>query len=101
MSKHYRPEPMDVSDVRLPESLMPLIDRIARNTHEIWAYNRQQESPPWVYGQKRDDILKRTPCMVPYEELPDSEKLYDIELSVNVLKLIIKLGYNITKAEEL
>lgn len=100
MSKCYHPEPADVSDVLLPEFLTPLIDKIARNTHEIWAYNRQQESPPWIYGPKRDDILKQTPCMVPYEELPDSEKLYDIETSVNMLKLIIKLGYTITKAEE-
>jgi len=37
---------------------------------------------------------------VPYEALPDSEKDYDRNTSLETLKVILKLGYQITKATE-
>ncbi len=33
----YIPEPMDLSSVDLPESLIQLSERIAENVHEVWA----------------------------------------------------------------
>lgn len=33
----YTPEPMDLSSVDLPESLIQLSERIAENVHEVWA----------------------------------------------------------------
>ncbi|MGN0115149.1 MAG: RyR domain-containing protein, partial [Acutalibacteraceae bacterium] len=35
-------------------------------------------------------------CLVPYSELPDSEKEYDRQTALNTLRLIIKLGYKIS-----
>ena len=52
------------------------------------------------YGKKRDDVLKQHPCLVPYEELPEEEKVYDRNSSVETLKLIMKLGFKISKDEE-
>ena len=49
---------------------------------------------------KRDDVLKQHPCLVPYEELPEEEKVYDRNSSVETLKLIMKLGFKISKDEE-
>lgn len=40
------------------------------------------------------------PCLVPYEELPEEEKVYDRNSSVETLKLIMKLGFKISKDEE-
>lgn len=54
----------------------------------------------WTYGKKRDDVLKQHPCLVPYEELPEEEKVYDRNSSVETLKLIMKLGFKISKDEE-
>lgn len=41
-------------------------------------------------------ILKKTnPTLVPYDELPESEKEYDRNTALETLKLIVKLGYEI------
>jgi ryanodine receptor 2 len=35
--------------------------------------------------------------LIPYEELPEDEKVYDRNTSVETLKLILKLGFVIEK----
>ena len=89
----YTPQPIDTKDVVLPVELNELAEKIAKNVHEVWSAGRMQEG--WTYGEKRDDTLKHNPCLVPYEELSDSEKVYDRETSQETLKLIIKLGFKI------
>lgn len=93
--KEYIPNPAETSDVELPEELLPLIEKMAKNVHEVWAKNRMAEG--WTYGAKRDDIHKKHPCLVPYEELPENEKEYDRATSQETLKLILKLGFDISK----
>lgn len=95
MKKYYAPQPMDTSDVRLPEELLPLIELMAKNVHEVWAKNRMDQG--WTYGIERNDVLKHHPCLIPYEELPEVEKAYDRDTAVSTLKLISKLGFKITK----
>lgn len=95
MSKEYTPKPAETSDVELPYELVPLIEEMARNVHEVWAQNRMNEG--WTYGPVRDDSELRHPCLVPYEQLPESEKDYDRATSQETLKLILKLGFEISK----
>lgn len=91
----YVPQPIDTSDIQLPEDLEALVEEMAKNVHEVWAATRIKQG--WTYGQERDDKLKRHPCLIPYEELPEEEKVYDRETCVGTLKLILKLGFRITK----
>ena len=86
---------MDTSDVQLPEELNELVERMAKNVHEVWAQSRIDQG--WVYGQERSDALKTHPCLVPYENLPDIEKAYDRDTALGTLKLICKLGFKISK----
>ena len=95
MKTKYIPQPTDTSDIKLPSELTPLIEEMAKNVHEVWAKSRIEQG--WEYGEKRDDINKLHPCLVPYEELPDEEKLYDRNTALETLKLITKLGFKITK----
>lgn len=95
MKKAYIPNPADTSDVKLPEELFPLVEEMAKNVHEVWAKNRLAEG--WTYGPVRDDEKMETPCMVAYEDLPESEKEYDRATSQETLKLILKLGFDISK----
>ena len=37
MEKNYVPQPMDTSDIKLPEELNVLIEKMAKNVHEVWA----------------------------------------------------------------
>lgn len=95
MEKKYIPNPMNTSDVMLPEELLPLVEEMAKNVHEVWARNRMAEG--WTYGPVRDDAKKETPCMVAYEDLSEEEKSYDRATSQETLKLILKSGFDITR----
>ena len=91
----YIPSPIDLSKVELPNDISSLVELIAKNVHEVWADARVKEG--WVYGEHKDSIKKTTPCLVPYEELPEEEKEYDRKTALETIKLIIKLGYKISK----
>jgi ryanodine receptor 2 len=93
--KKYIPQPIDTTAVTLPHELTSLVERMAKNVHEVWAQGRIKEG--WTYGPVRNDVKKTHPCLVPYEKLPDSEKEYDRSTSVETLKLIFKLGFKIEK----
>ena len=91
----YRPEPIDAKDIHLTEDLSDLRELLAKNTHDIWSKRRIEEG--WTYGERRDDVKKTNPCLVEYENLPESEKEYDRSTSEETLKLILKLGYEIRR----
>ena len=91
----YTPKPIDTSDITLTDDIMELCELISKNTHEVWSANRINDG--WVYGEARDDEKKHHPCLIPYEELPEPEKEYDRNTSLQTLKLIVKLGYKIVK----
>lgn len=91
----YTPHPIDTKDVALPEELNALAEDIAKNVHEVWALGRMKDG--WTYGKERNDAEKKHPCLVPYEELSEEEKAYDRNTSVETIKLIMKLGFKITK----
>lgn len=92
----YNPNPIDTSNINLPSDLLELTEKIAENVHEVWSQNRIKDG--WKYGELRNDERKETPCLIPYNELPESEKEYDRNTALETLKLIIKLGYIIKKA---
>ena len=93
--KRYQPIPVDTSSVELTEELMDLTEEIAKNVHDVWAQNRIKEG--WTYGPERNDGQKQTPCLVPYEDLPEEEKDYDRNTALSTIKLIYKLGFEIKK----
>lgn len=86
---------METKGIEVPEELLGLTEKIAENVHEVWAEGRIKEG--WTYGETRDDANKKTPCLVPYAELDESEKEYDRNTAMETVKLIISLGYKITK----
>lgn len=93
--EEYKARPVDTSEIELPEDIKPLVEKMARNVHEVWAFNRQAEG--WKYGKVRDDVKKYHPCLVEYDELPESEKDFDRATSQETLKLILKLGFKISR----
>ena len=68
----YVPTPIDTSNVQLPRDLYTLMEELSRSNHDTWALHRIEEG--WTYGPTRDDSKKENPCIVPYDELPESEK---------------------------
>jgi RyR domain len=91
----YEPKPIDTSKVQLPEEILDLGERLAENAHDI--YGRQRLAEGWRYGPARNDAIKENPTLVPYKDLPESEKEYDRQMAMETLKAIIALGYRIEK----
>lgn len=91
----YNPKPFDTSAISLDKELLELMEGVAQNIHENWAAGRIKDG--WVYGEKRDDEKKTHPCLVPYEELTEVEKDYDRITSMETLKSIKLMGFDIVK----
>ena len=92
---NYQPEPLDTSGITLDKGLAELIELLARNTHDNWDQKRLEEG--WKYGPERNEQKREHPCLVPYEKLPESEKNYDRQTTIEVLKAIQLLGFRIIK----
>ncbi|MDY6913169.1 MAG: RyR domain-containing protein [Planctomycetota bacterium] len=91
----YQPEHIDTSKVQLSEHLEKLIERLAKNVHNVWA--KQRLADGWRLGPVRDDEKKEHPCLVPYEQLPESERQYDRQTVTETIKTLIAMGYTINK----
>ena len=93
--KEFIPNPVDTHSIQIPEELKSLVEEMSKNVHEVWAQTRIWQG--WTYGAERNDAEKKHPCLVPYEELSEEEKEYDRNTSIETIKLILKLGFKITR----
>lgn len=91
----YTPKPVDTAAITLSPDIKAICERLAENTHEVWAQGRIAEG--WSYGANRDDAKKLHPCLVPYSELSESEKEYDRKTSIETIKTLTALGYRVVK----
>lgn len=90
----YTPRPIDIDNIKISSELESLSELLARNTHELWALERLRQG--WRHGPTRDDKSKEHPCLVPYDELPENEKIFDRNSAIGTIKLILALGHSIS-----
>jgi hypothetical protein len=93
----YQPKPIDTSKVSLTPEILEIREILAENAHDHWARQRMGEG--WTFGPERNDVRKEHPCLVPYDQLPESEKEYDRNAAFETLQAILALGYRIDKVE--
>lgn len=89
--------PIDASRVQLRPELLELTEVLARHVHETWVRMRLDEG--WTLGPRRDDDRREHPCLIPYAELPDIEKEIDRQMTLATLKVMIALGFDISRRE--
>jgi len=89
---------VETAGIELDAGIEPLVELLARNVHDLWAQERLAQG--WTYGPERDDSTKQHPCLVPYEQLPESEKIYDRHVAVGTLKAIAAFGYHVTRKRD-
>jgi len=94
----YTPTPVDTSGVLLPEDLNGIVEVLAKNTNENWDSTRMSEGG-W-YGPKRNDEYKEYTCLVPFENLPESEKERDRKVVREMSKTLLTLGFEIQRSEK-
>jgi len=82
-------------NIVITEDIKQLIEIIAEQVHITWMEGRIKDG--WTYGPERNDTKKQTPCLVPYDELPEEEKEYDRNTALATIKCILKEGYKIIK----
>ena len=73
------------------------VEAVARYEHERWMNERQRAG--WTYGAKRDNALKKQPLLVPWEQLPETEKQKDRDTVVNLPALIDKAGFRVRRMD--
>lgn len=91
----YIPKPEDTTNVNISEEILNLTEIIAKNAHENWAKKKIDDG--WTYGEELDDAACTHPCLVEYESLSEADKEYDRVTAMEAIKLLLKLGYKITK----
>lgn len=90
----YQPRPFaPASTGALPPELHPLREQLAANAHEVWSAARMAQG--WTWGPVRDDAQKQHPCLIPYDQLPESEKLLDRNAVAGALTAIMHFGWRL------
>ena len=80
----YNPQPIRTDHIQLHEEILDLAEKLAENTHDVWAKERMDQG--WCWGPARSDEKKEHPCLIPYEDLPESEKVYDRKMKTMMMK---------------
>lgn len=91
---NYKPNPIDLEGIDL-EDISNDIEFISKNIHETWA--KQRELQGWSFGPVYDITDKKHPCIIPYDDLPESEKDVDRATVTQTIKTLLWLGYKIGK----
>ena len=89
--RHYKPHPINLSDIKLEKEIVELKEAIAENAHEVWAKALKDEG--WVYGHEHNDYEKTDPNLLPYDLLPEKEKESFRQMSMESIKFLKKLGW--------
>jgi hypothetical protein len=94
-AESYEPHPIDTSHVQLSGDVESVLERLAENTHQIWAQERMRAG--WRYGPSRDDDRKEHPSLVPYRLLDEAERDYDRAIVRATVEALLALGYRIER----
>ncbi|XP_046876649.1 ryanodine receptor 1 isoform X4 [Hypomesus transpacificus] len=94
----FTPCPVDTVQIVLPPHLERIREKLAENSHELWAVTRIEQG--WTYGSFRDDNKKLHPCLVDFANLPEPEKNYNLAMSGETLKTLLALGCHVGMGDE-
>ncbi|KAG7226578.1 hypothetical protein INR49_003735 [Caranx melampygus] len=94
----FSPTPVDTSQIVLPPHLERIREKLAENIHELWVMNKIELG--WTYGAVRDDNKRQHPCLVEFSKLPEQERSYNLQMSLETLKTLLALGCHVGLADE-
>ncbi|CAG9530378.1 unnamed protein product [Cercopithifilaria johnstoni] len=93
----FVPKLVDISTIVLPHFAMEIHEKLAENLHELWAMRKIELG--WSYGEVRDEKTRRHPCLTSFQQLPQNEKTYNINLAIDTMKTIEALRYHMILEE--
>jgi hypothetical protein len=77
----------------------PRAELLARREHERWVARKVKTG--WRYGDPRDDVRKLHPCIVPWEDLAEEERVKDRLLVHHLPEIVAAAGMTIARCEAL
>ena len=87
----YEPQVPTTEELdRAAEVMAEAVEAIAEVNHDQWATDRIADG--WRYGPQRDDEKKLHPDLVPYDDLPEGEKLYDRNAAKAIVAELMRRG---------
>src|SRR5262249_36936064 len=69
--------------------------RFAEREQERW--RRERIDTGWRYGPVRDDVALLSPILVPWADLPDSERERNLNAAAAVPEMLAEAGFRITR----
>jgi hypothetical protein len=70
-----------------------LIEELASFVHEAWVEHRHKNG--WRFGAERDDTVRRSPYLLPYDQLGEAEKELDRVTVRGILSGLNEVGYRL------
>ena len=90
---HVPPQPSS-SPVPDAVDVAAVAEQLARGSHEGWL--RERLAAGWSRGDTIDEPNKRHPALVPYAELPDTERVRLQQMAVASASALASMGHAIT-----
>ncbi|KAM7408499.1 hypothetical protein PAMA_002295 [Pampus argenteus] len=95
---HFDPQPVDTSNVSVPERLEFVVNKYAEHTHEKWSLNKFANG--WVHGEQLCENTKVHPLLKPYRALVEKDKEAYRWAIKETIKSMLAFGWTIERTKE-
>ncbi|XP_074531886.1 ryanodine receptor 2 [Halichoeres trimaculatus] len=95
---HFDPQPIDTSNVSVPERLEFVVNKYAEHTHEKWSLDKFANG--WVHGEQLCENTKVHPLLKPYRALAEKEKEAYRWAIKETIKSMLAFGWTIVRTKE-
>ena len=75
-----------------------LLEILAEAAHKVWMEGKIRDG--WQHGPETDKARKIHSCLVPYNQLSESDKESDRDLVCGIPEILAVAGYKMIKAKD-
>ncbi|KAH0622519.1 hypothetical protein JD844_024895, partial [Phrynosoma platyrhinos] len=95
---NFNPQPVDTSNITIPEKLEYFINKYAEHSHDKWCMEKFANG--WIYGETYSESSKVQPLMKQYKLLSEKEKeIYRWPIKES-LKTMLAWGWRVERTRE-
>ncbi|XP_077586244.1 ryanodine receptor 2 [Stigmatopora nigra] len=94
----FDPQPVETSNISLPERLEPVVNKYAEHTHEKWSLDKFANG--WVHGEQLCENTKVHPLLKPYRALAEKDKEAYRWAIKETMKSMMAFGWTIERTKQ-